>query len=248
MIATISHKGTDYRVDFNQPIDISIPMRPAEDSVRAWYVDAPVIVPVEGDGFIGEIKQGGSVNFRNIMFNPHGHGTHTECVGHITPESESVNQQVKKFHFIAELVTIDPEPHNEDLIITKDQIEKALDGKQPEAIVIRTHPNTQKKLTKNYSNTNPPYLTEECAKYIAQTEIEHLLIDLPSVDREFDEGKLLAHRAFWNYPENTRLSASITEMIYVSEEITDGTYLLNLQFASFENDASPSKPVLFKLF
>jgi hypothetical protein len=36
-------------------------------------------------------------------------------------------------------------------------------------------------------------------------------------------------------------------MIFVDDTIKDGSYILNLQIASFENDASPSKPVLFKI-
>ena len=46
---------------------------------------------------------------------------------------------------------------------------------------------------------------------------------------------------------DARLNATITEMIFVNEEVKDGSYLLNLQIASFENDASPSKPILFEL-
>lgn len=76
---------------------------------------------------------------------------------------------------------------------------------------------------------------------------------MPSVDKEHDEGKLLAHKAFWNVKDtlnlnsDARLSATITEMIYVPDEIEDGNYILNLQIASFENDASPSKPILYKI-
>jgi hypothetical protein len=74
---------------------------------------------------------------------------------------------------------------------------------------------------------------------------------LPSVDKEKDEGKLLAHKAFWNVTDvknlnvDARLDCTITEMIFVSDEVKDGSYLLNLQIASFENDASPSKPILY---
>jgi hypothetical protein len=76
---------------------------------------------------------------------------------------------------------------------------------------------------------------------------------LPSVDKEKDEGKLLAHKAFWNVTDvknvnaDARLNCTITEMIFVSDEVKDGSYLLNLQLASFENDASPSKPVLYSI-
>ena len=53
----------------------------------AWYVDpmSDIQRPYETDeGFTGSVAEGGSVNFRNIAFNPHGNGTHTECLGHIT--------------------------------------------------------------------------------------------------------------------------------------------------------------------
>jgi hypothetical protein len=74
------------------------------------------------------------------------------------------------------------------------------------------------------------------------------LIDLPSVDKEVDGGQLAAHHAFWNYPNQTQFHKTITELIYVPNEVPDGTYILNLQIAPFENDASPSKPILYKVF
>ena len=87
----------------------------------------------------------------------------------------------------------------------------------------------------------------EGAKFLREIGVKHLLIDLPSVDKEKDDGKLGAHKAFWNYPDAIREDATITEFIYVSNKIKDGHYLLNLQIAPFHNDASPSKPVLYKL-
>ena len=83
--------------------------------------------------------------------------------------------------------------------------------------------------------------------FIRELGVEHLLIDLPSVDKEKDDGKLLAHKAFWNFNSEVRLNATITEFIYVPDSITDGAYFLNLQVAPFENDASPSRPVLYKI-
>ena len=77
--------------------------------------------------------------------------------------------------------------------------------------------------------------------------VRHLLVDLPSVDREEDGGKLLAHKAFWQYPDNIRENCTITELIYADNIIKDGLYLLNIQIASFEIDVSPSKPVLYAL-
>ena len=142
---------------------------------------------------------------------------------------------------------------DEDLVITKEHIETTLKNKNTEAIVIRTLPNPENKKHLKYSNTNPPYLLEEAAIFIREMGIKHLLIDLPSVDKEHDEGKLLAHKAFWNVKnvkklnEDARLNCTITELIYLDDAIADGNYILNLQIVSFENDASPSKPILFQI-
>ncbi|SFU68352.1 Kynurenine formamidase [Pustulibacterium marinum] len=248
MKATIEYNGTSYQIDFNKPIDISLPLSGTPRNVNAWYVPHPEITPVHDGDFVGSVKAGASTNFNNIFFNPHGHGTHTECIGHITKEFYNVNDTLKTFFFAAELISVTPQPQGEDLVISKSQIEEALNGATPEAIVIRTFPNTDEKLTKQYSNTNPPYLLEEAALFIKEIGIKHLLIDLPSVDKEKDNGALLAHKAFWNFHGEFRLDATITEFIYVPTSIVDGSYLLNLQMASFVNDASPSKPVLYKIW
>lgn len=253
MKTTISHIGQTFEIDLSKPIDISIPLTNTDANPIAWYIEKPEIEPVQFGNWIGKVSEGSSTNFNTIFFNPHGHGTHTECLGHITREFYSINQCLKKFFFTAELLSISPEEIGEDRIITKSQIELALNGKTPEAIVIRTLPNLESKKHQNYSKTNPPYLAEEAATYIREIGIQHLLIDLPSVDREEDEGKLLAHKAFWNVKNvaelnpDARLTCTITEMIFVENEIQDGSYILNLQIASFENDASPSKPILYKI-
>ncbi|MCL9768846.1 cyclase family protein [Flavobacterium sp. HXWNR69] len=254
MKTTIIHNNSTFQIDLSKPIDISIPLTNDNQNPIAWYQNAPVIEPVKMGDWIGKVSEGkSSTNFNNIFFNPHAHGTHTECLGHITLDFYSINQCLKQFFFTAELISVEPKKVGEDLVITKEQIESALGGNSPEAIIIRTLPNSESKKHLNYSNTNPPYLEEAAAIFIKEKGIQHLLVDLPSVDKEHDEGKLLAHKAFWNVKdvnqvnEDARFNCTITEMIYVNEEIQDGSYILNLQFASFENDASPSKPVLYKI-
>ncbi len=247
MITTIQYHNQNYKVDLSKPLDISIPLRASKENVNAWYIDAPTIEPVKQDNWVGSVSKGASTNFNNIIFNPHGHGTHTECVGHITTEFHSINKALKNFFFLAQVITITPEQQGEDLVIDTHQIKNAISSEKIEALIIRTLPNTKDKRDKQYSNTNWPYLTEEAAIYIRKLGINHLLIDLPSVDKEKDDGQLLAHKAFWNYPKATRHKATITELIYVEDEIKDGSYLLNLQIAPFENDASPSKPILYKI-
>ena len=247
MITSLRINNVEHKVDLSKAIDISIPLRAGVKNVNAWYVDPVSIEAVKTDQFTGSVKLGGSVNFRNIKFNPHGNGTHTECVGHISVEDYSVNQCLTQFFFLAQLITIDPEiMENGDAVISLNHVQSI--GIKPgvEAYILRTLPNPIEKKEMQYSNTNPPYITKEAMKYLVDSGIKHFLIDLPSVDREMDEGELAAHHVFWNYPDNPALDRTITELIYVPENVSDGQYLLNLQIASFENDASPSKPVLYR--
>ncbi|RNC91939.1 MAG: cyclase family protein [Allomuricauda sp.] len=247
MIATLKHKGKNLKIDFSKPIDIAIPMTGNETNINAWYVDSPKIEPHREGDFVGSVAQGASTNFNDINFNPHAHVTHTECVGHITKKVHSVNQVFDCYFFIAELITVAPEKKEKDFVISQQQLAYALGQKRPQAVVIRTLPNTNSKMQRQYSNTNPPYLLEAAASWLSTIEVEHLLVDLPSVDREKDEGALLSHKAFWHSHGKVRSKATITEFIFVPNEVRDGTYLLNLQLAPFENDASPSRPVLYKL-
>ncbi|AXT21143.1 cyclase family protein [Flavobacteriaceae bacterium AU392] len=246
MQATIEYNKKEYHIDLSKPIDISMTLKRSKDNVSAWYVGKPKIKPIRIGSWVGKVKKGAAVNFNSIKFSPHSHGTHTECVGHITKEFYSVNDSLKQFVFFAELVTIAPGKLKNDFVITKKQLELALkNNHHPEAIIIRTLPNTEDKLKRQYSNTNPPYLLEEAVIYLKELGIKHLLIDLPSIDKEKDDGKLLAHNAFWNTAGKIRFEATITEFIFVSNTIKDGTYILNLQIAPFHNDASPSKPILY---
>jgi arylformamidase len=248
MFANISHKGKDYKVDFYKPIDISMALHTGDNCASAWYVSPMKLEPVVMGEWIGDVNKGGSVNFRNILFNPHGNGTHTECVGHISKENYTIHQCLKKFFFIADLITVLPTTlENNDTVITEKNIALSLPEKKGEAIIIRTLPNNHSKTSQQYSNTNPTYLTKEAMAYIVKLGYEHLLIDTPSVDREQDEGVLAAHHLFWDYPNNTQLHKTITEMIFVPNTVLDGTYFLNLQIASFENDASPSKPIIYAM-
>jgi len=241
-------------IETSEGFDISIPLTTNPVGLRAWYVSTPQMTPVAENGFIGEVAKGGSVNFRSISFNPHGHMTHTECLGHITEKVYSVNHTIRDYMCTAVVITIQPEEIRNthdgklDRIITSEQLTDALVGVESiDALIIRTLPNEISEKIKDYSNTNPAYIDVKSIDLLNELGVLHVLIDTPSVDRENDQGELLFHHAFWNVPENPRFDRTITEMIMVSDEVTDGSYILNLQVAPFENDASPSRPVLYKI-
>ena len=231
-------------IDTSKPIDISIEMTNKALGLVAWGQDAPKMEPVRDENFIGSIKEGGVVNFNNIMFNPHAHITHTECCGHITKDFFSINDVLKTYFFEAQLITMEPEGTKKKLI-TLNQIKEINLREGVKALVIRTLPNKEEKLTANYTNTNPPFLDVNIANYLINIGVEHLLVDLPSVDQERDEGELAFHHAFWNVPLKPNTTRTITEFIYVPDDVCDGNYILELQVSPMKNDASPSRPVLY---
>ncbi len=242
--------GIAHRADLTRPVDLStVLVGNGGPNPSAWYVDSPTMTPVRGDGFVGAVDQGGSVNFRDILFNPHGHGTHTECLGHITPVVHPVDPLFRNAssHFPCLAISVTPQRREDDLVVDVDSLQALPDGPWPPALVVRTLPNDDAKRTKAWSNTNPPYFTVAFMDKLVEHGVLHVLVDLPSVDREVDGGRLEAHHAFWRVPDNPRQGCSITELIYMPSNAPDGMYLLHLGVAPMDNDAAISRPVLYPL-
>lgn len=248
MIAQVNFNNRTFSADFNKALDISLPLHSGDNNPSCYWAEPVKMETIRAGDFVGSVKEGGSVNYQKLTITPHGNGTHTECYGHISADEATLNQCLTNFHFVAEVITVKPEEAlSGDFIITRKAIAEKIKTPSVQAVVIRTLPNDDSKKNRQYSGTNPPYLDHDAAAYVAENGIEHLLIDLPSVDRESDGGKLPAHKAFWQFPECIRKNCTITELIYLHDSIQDGLYLLNLQITSLEMDASPSKPVLYKL-
>lgn len=258
MKLTLQKEDRTYSFQTEKGKDISISLNP--NGPRAWYVEPMRIEPVRTEQFLGSVAEGGAVNFRDVYFNPHGHGTHTENVGHIIDTDVPVVSSIGSSHYVAKLVTVELMKQDAMQDSSKDVTQDASQGDwvvseeslmgmdlNVEALIIRTKPNDHSKTNRQYSGTNFPYLTIGAMQRIVDAGVQHLLIDLPSVDREEDGGALAAHHLFWNVPAEPNFQKTITELIYVPNEISDGNYILNLQVSNFANDAAPSRPMLFDL-
>jgi arylformamidase len=270
MLISVETNNKIFEIDSEEPIDISIPLGFNSLQPNIYGVANATSKAYEDEHFVGDTRRGGSCNFENLALNPHCNGTHTECVGHITHERISVNECLRDVFMLADLITVSPENASEtndsyfvdleknDFFITKNSIEKALSNRKLQienckSLIIRTLPNDDTKKSRDYSLQKPPFFSTEAMRYIVEIGVEHLLVDMPSLDKLHDEGKLSNHRIFWNVEQGsfekntqTKVNNTVTEMIYVPNEITDGEYLLNLQIAPFVLDASPSRPILFK--
>lgn len=231
-------------------IDISIPIKFNGPQPNAFGVDAATARA------LGDTRQGSSVNYEQYIITPHCNGTHTECVGHITDERVSVRECLNDIVMPAFVVSVEPEiVAGGDCIISRRSLEQVLADVPAKgaALIVRTLPNDESKLERVYDEKNiPPYFAADAMRFIFECGVKHLLVDLPSVDRLFDDGKLENHRIFWNVDEGsrsinkkTRVNSTITELIFIPDTVGDGRYRLNLQVAPFDSDAAPSRPVLF---
>lgn len=269
MKITVGLNNKNYEINPNEPLDISIPLNFNGAQPNAYGVEKASSTPCEAGELVGDTRRGGSCNFEQYKFIPHCNGTHTESIGHITFERISLHDSLKDAFIPSTLVSVAPENASEtsetysieldknDSLITKKSLENALQNSDEnflKGLIVRTVPNDESKLTRKYLNKIPPFFSTEAIEFIRGKNVKHLLCDLPSIDRIFDEGKLSNHRIFWEIEqgkfetnEESLLHSTITELLYIPEKIADGAYLLNLQIAPFATDASPSRPILFEL-
>ena len=258
-------------VDPDAAIDISIPL--VFDGEQPNCFDAPPASKQSlrvGD-WTGNTRHGGSCNVDVYQLTPHCNGTHTECIGHIVHDDVFAPETLRGGLLPATLISIEPMTHSRtrettlpnpeptDRMITAYAIRDALllwpEAALHRALVIRTLPNPEKKATHQYhAETPPPYLSMEAASLLVEMNVEHVLVDVPSLDRMADGGRLSAHHIFFGLPPGARDARSgdrahctVTELVYVPDIVPDGYYLLDLQMPPFMTDAAPSRPLLYQV-
>jgi arylformamidase len=265
MIIKINLGPGVYQLDTSSPEVISIPLRFNGAQPNTYNVEKANSHAYGAEGVIGDTRRGGSCNFEKYEFIPHCNGTHTEGVGHISYEVIPVNEILKELFIPSTLITVQPvnaietnenyipAKNENDMMITKSSLESLIKNEFTKGLVIRTLPNDDSKKSRNYMNEPPPYFSLEAIDFINSLGVEHLLVDMPSVDRMFDEGKLTVHHRFWNVKEgshevdrNKHSMKTITEFIYVPDRMHDGKYFISIHIPEFTTDAAPSRVMMYE--
>lgn len=264
----LEHAGRRFAVDVTRGVSLAIPLDPHGAQPAHFGAPAARAEPLATGGFVGDTRAGGSCNCESVTLVPHCNGTHTEGPGHVTRERLSVHGSAMRPLYRAALVSVQPEdaaasdetsdppPQAGDRLITARALLPALaaiDAWQSEALVVRTLPNGADKRVRDWmAPPLPPYFTLEAMALLVTRGVRHLLTDLPSVDRLFDNGRLAGHRVFFGLPPDSRSAAdvgrpdaTVTEMIFVPDTLPDACYALSLQLAAWVSDATPSRPVLY---
>src|SRR5688572_19675752 len=269
MIAKLQIAGQEIRVDLDRGVSLAIAVEFGAMGPRHFGVPAPTSEPYSIGTFTGSVATGASVNCSTMTITPHCQMTHTESVAHLTREPGDAWRVVPRGLLPAVVVSVVPEPAREsnestdpqpfatDNLISRRRLRAAWPMTRmvdPVAAIIRTLPNDAGKRTRDYTELVPPYLTREAVEWLIEKRIEHLVLDVPSLDRTHDEGHLVGHRLFFGLPPRSssrgdaaRSRATITELAFVPDELHDGPCLLALAVPAIGGDAVPSQPIVYPL-
>lgn len=281
MIASLQLGAHRYQLDLAKGHVVSIPLDPHGPQPNSYGVPKAQAEAYAGEGWVGDTRQGGSCNFERLSLITHCNGTHTECLGHITNERLPVVDVVPRAPVPGRLVSVQPVPAPQtsetympspaagDLLITRaalqaawEQAALALPAAEraafTQALVLRTLPNPLAKMAYDYTQQPSPFFSHEAMAWLVAQGVQHLLVDMPSVDRLLDDGLLTNHRTYWGMPAAgttaahtaaaaQRPAATITEFIYAGDAVADGVYFVSVQLPWLLAEAAPSTIVLHEL-
>jgi arylformamidase len=271
MQAELSVGGQKLRVALDRGVSLAIPVDFSGAGPRHFGAPPPESRPWSVGSFSGSVATGASVNCATLTLIPQCQMTHTESVAHLTREPGDAWRVVPRGLLPAVVVSVAPEPAREtqestdpqpwgtDTLITQRRLRAAwpmlrppLSQFEPVAVIVRTLPNDTSKRTRDYSAAVPPYFTREAVAWLVEKRIEHLVLDLPSLDRTHDDGHLVGHRLFFGLPPGShargdaaRSRATITELAFIPDEVADGPCMLSLAVPALGGDAVPSQPIVY---
>ena len=247
----IKYNDKEYFISSKNAVDLSIQNNFSGNAPTFYNSSQPSNKPLISENFVGNVKQGGSCNVPVISLNIHCTGTHTECEGHVNNSNVSVVDACPIGLIPAILITVEPELSNDtnesyhvkcdgELVITKKSIQKKI-RELHSGLIIRTIPNDKSKISRNYDKIIAPFFTNQAIDYVVSEGVEHLLIDLPSVDKANDGGKLGNHKRFFKYGK------TISELLFIEDSISDGFGFLQIQIPNWSLDAVPSRPIFYQV-
>ncbi len=240
----LSYALDGQKFSLGQPQDVSIPIR-FDATISAFSLPLPKVEECYS------LSKGNSVNCCTLSITPHGNGTHTECIAHI---SNSFHKSI-----IPILTNIPPLMVGWIVAVigTGDTSETGPSKRQSTDILV-----TVTELQRLWTNLQHPfkdhvkavflqmpvthhekYLTKEAAQFLSSLGINHLLLTTNSADREDDGGELIVHKVWF---ESNPTVNTITE-ICARVSDSNNVAMLSLNLTGIETDAVPSRPVLYPI-
>ncbi|MCU0760341.1 MAG: cyclase family protein [Steroidobacteraceae bacterium] len=268
------------RIDLGSAVSLARPLAFDGGDPLHFGAPAPRRRALQLPGFSGEVARGASCNCATLELTPHCNGTHTESVAHLVLEPLDACEVAPLEPLPALLLSLapcsagdtdedsDPVPRPGDRLLTRGALRAAWPAHmpfEPRALVLRTGPPTFSAAPvrgptlpavpqPSPEDAVPPYLSRQLVTELVERGVEHLVVELPSIDRSHDEGRLCGHRLFFGLPpgsvrlaEARRAGCTITEFAQVPVQLADGPCALQLTTPRIAGDAVPSRPLLYRL-
>ena len=232
--------------------------------------------PFEVSGvFIGDVEQGGSCNVDILHLSPH-KLTHLQTETHIISEGTNISDLglIEGFALVVDLSgwmglekdeTLDSNGRKSTNSISVAQLQYAVDEAigqvlSPEQrfnlLAIKTRLSLDREDT-DYTGRDPLHLEPEVAQFIHDyheivgnpgRQIQTLILDLPSIDREDDGGLLLAHRNYFGIKDGKSQGEkrSLVEFAYL-RGLETGLYYCQIHPYPIQTNAIIVNPVFYPL-
>ncbi len=260
-------------IDLAAPVSLARPVRFDGGGPRHFGAPAARTRPYAAPGFSGEVRRGASCNCATIELTPHCNGTHTESVAHLVDEPLDVCDLVPLGLMPALVISAepvdarmtdedsDPAPQPGDRLLTRAALLAGWPATlpfAPRALVLRSAARADAgdddPGVDPGGDASAPYLSRQLVGELVARGIEHLVVDLPSIDRGRDGGRLCGHRLFFGLPpgstrlaEAARRGCTVTEYARIPAALADGPCALQLTLPRLAGDAVPSRPLAFRL-
>ncbi|MFC1729022.1 cyclase family protein [candidate division KSB1 bacterium] len=202
--------------------------------------------------FVGDVGRGGSCNVELISYVPHS-VTHIEASSHILSyDSGSITvsdipqEHLTGLAYLADLSHLSDEPGR---LIEWAELKEKLDGivLPVSMLALKTKgsllPIDYDFSGKDYLAVDPATASEihDYSHPSLQIQFNCLLLDLPSTDKEYDDGKLLAHRRFFGIPETGHSGTNNEKRAIVEladfSELDEGYYFVVITPSRFQTNA-----------
>ena len=248
--------GAGFRVSLDAPISLARAIDFDGGGLRFFGAPPASAAALRVGAFHGAVAGGASCNCATLTLTPHCHGTHTECLGHLTAERIDAWRIAPRGLMSAVLVTVQPQRG----VVGREALAAAL------ARTFSTMPPPLRGVTALILRTDceddsMAHLAPAAAALLVEHGIQHVVLDLPSMDPADDGGELSAHRIFFGLPARHRDGAvtraaearaerarcTITEFARIPADLSDGAWLLQLALPELGGDAVPSSPLLYPM-